>query len=92
LATGLVSGTEDLSTTAANTSGLAVSGTYALTSSGATDGSGTFNLTQTPPPPVFDGAFFIVSPTKAVMVTTTNADTNPVLTILGEQTDDFGVN
>jgi hypothetical protein len=92
LATGLVSGTEDLSTTAANTSGLAVSGTYALTPSGATDGSGTFNLTQTPPPPVFDGAFFIVSPTKAVMVTTTNADINPVLTILGEQTDDFGVN
>ncbi len=92
LATGVVSGTEDLSTTAANSSGLAVSGTYVLTSTGATDGSGTFNLTQTPPPPVFDGAFFIVSPTKVVMVTTTNADTNPVLTILGEQTDDFGVN
>ena len=92
LASGVVSGTEDLSTTAANSSGLAVLGTYALTSSGPTDGSGTFNLTQTPPPPVFNGAFFIVSPTKAVMITTTNGDTNPVLTILGEQTDDFGVN
>jgi hypothetical protein len=92
LTAGVISGTEDLSTTALNSSGLTVSGTYALTSTGATDGSGTFNLTQTPPPPVFDGAFFIVSPTKAVMVTTTNGDTNPVLTILGEQTDDFGVN
>jgi hypothetical protein len=27
-----------------------------------------------------------------VMVTTTSGDTNPVLTILGEQVDDFGVN
>ncbi|MGB9461448.1 MAG: hypothetical protein WCA94_11220, partial [Candidatus Acidiferrum sp.] len=92
LATGVVSGTEDLSTIAANSAGLSVSGTYALTTTGATDGSGTFNLTQAPPPPAFNGEFFIVSPTKAVMITTTNGDTNPVLTILGEQTDDFGVN
>ncbi len=92
LATGVVSGTEDLSTTAANSPGLSVSGTYALTTTGATDGSGTFNLTQTPPPPAFNSEFFIVSPTKAVMITTTNGDTNPVLTILGEQADDFGVN
>jgi hypothetical protein len=92
LATGVVSGTEDLSTTASNFSGLSVSGTFALTPTGATDGSGTFNLTQAPPPPAFNGEFFIVSPTKAVMITTTNGDTNPVLTILGEQTDDFGVN
>jgi hypothetical protein len=92
LATGVVSGTEDLSTTAANSAGLSVSGTYALTTTGATDGSGTFNLTQAPPPPAFNGEFFIVSPTKAVMITTTNGDVNPVLTILGEQADDFGVN
>jgi len=92
LASGVVSGTEDLSTTASNTSGLSVSGTFALTTTGATDGSGTFNLTQAPPPPAFNGEFFIVSPTKAVMITTTNGDTNPVLTILGEQADDFGVN
>jgi hypothetical protein len=90
--TGAVAGTEDLSTTASNSSGLAISGTYALTASGVTDGSGTFNLTQAPPPPAFNGEFFIVSPTKAVMITTTAGDTNPVLTILGEQTDDFGVN
>lgn len=89
---GTVAGTEDLSTTSANSPSLAVSGTYALTSTGQTDGSGTLNLTQTPPPPMFNGAFFIVSPTKAVMITTTPGDTNPVLTIIGDQTDDFGVN
>ena len=90
--TGTVAGTEDLSTTGANSPGLAVSGTYALTATGQTDGSGTLSLTQPPPPPAFNGAFFIVSPTKAVMITTTAGDTNPVLTILGDQADDFGVN
>ena len=90
--TGTVSGTEDLSTAGANSPNLAVSGTYALTSTGTTDGSGTVSLTLTPPPTAFNGAFFIVSPTKAVMITTTNGDTNPVLTIIGDQTDDFGVN
>ena len=90
--TGTVAGTEDLSTTSANSPGLAVSGPYALTLTGTTDGSGTLNLTQVPPPPAFNGTFFIVSPTKAVMITTTPGDTNPVLTILGDQTDDFGVN
>ncbi len=89
---GTVAGSEDLSTTGANTAGLAVSGTYALTASGTVDGSGTLSLTQAPPPPAFNGAFFIVSPTKAVMITTTAADTNPVLIILGQQADDFGVN
>ena len=90
--TGTVAGTEDLSTTGANSPGLAVSGTYALTATGQTDGSGTLSLTQAPPPPAFNGAFFIVSPTKAVMITTTAGDANPALTILGDQTDDFGVN
>ena len=90
--TGTLTGTEDLSTTSANSPGLTISGNFGLTSTGQTDGSGALNLTQTPPPPMFNGAFFIVSPTKAVMITTTNGDTNPVLTILGDQTDDFGVN
>lgn len=90
--TGTLTGTEDLSTTSANSPGLNVSGSYALTSTGQTDGSGSLNLTQTPPPPMFNGAFFIVSPTKAVMITTTAGDTNPVLTVLGDQSDDFGVN
>ncbi len=91
--TGTFTGVEDLSTAATNyPPGLAASGTYALTSTGTTDGSGTLNLTQAPPPPVFNGAFFIVSPTKAVMITTTPGDSNPVLTIFGDQADDFGVN
>jgi len=90
--TGTLTGTEDLSATGGNSPGLTVSGNYGLTGTGQTDGSGGLNLTQTPPPPMFNGAFFIVSPTKAVMITTTNGDTNPVLTILGDQTDDFGVN
>jgi large repetitive protein len=89
---GTVTGTEDLSTTGGNSLGLTISGTYGLTATGPTDGSGILSLTQAPPPPVFNGAFFIVSPTKAVMITTTAGDTNPVLVILGDQTDDFGVN
>jgi hypothetical protein len=88
---GTVAGTQDLSTTSANTAGLAVSGTYALTASGTVDGSGTLSLTQAPPPPAFNGGFFIVSPTKTVTITTTAADSNPVLIILGQQADDFGV-
>jgi large repetitive protein len=89
---GTVTGIEDLSTTASNTPGLGTTGTYALTASGPTDGSGTLSLTQAAPPPPFNGAFFIVSPTKAVMITTTNGDVNPVLVIYGDQADDFGIN
>jgi hypothetical protein len=89
---GTVAGVQDLSTTGANTPGLVISGTYALIASGPVDGGATLSLTQAPPPPAFNGGMFIVSPTKAVMITTTNADTNPVLIILGQQTDGFGVN
>jgi hypothetical protein len=85
--TGAVAGLQDLDVT--NGQGLTESGTYALTSSGSTDGSATMTLTQ---PSAFNGSFFIVSPTKAVMITTTSGDTNPVLIILGDQIDDFGVN
>jgi len=90
--TGNVAALENLSTTSGNSSALIAQGTYALTASGTTDGSGTMNFTQTPPPPAFTTSFFIVSPTKAVMVTTTSGDANPVLIIIGDQTDDFGVN
>lgn len=89
---GDVAGIEDLSTTSANSSALITQGTYALTASGTTDGSGTMSFTQTAPPPPFNASFFIVSPSKAVMVTTTSGDTNPVLIIIGDQIDDFGVN
>jgi len=85
----VVGGTQDTSTTLANTPNLTVTGTYALSGTGATDGSGTFTLTA---PATFTGDFFIVSPTKIAMISTTAADTNPVLIFIGQQTDDFGVN
>jgi len=75
-----INGVQDESTAAANTSAEAVTGTYVLSSTGATDGSGTVTLTS---PAAFTGAFYIVSPTKMVMITTTTGDANPVLVIVG---------
>jgi hypothetical protein len=76
-----VTGTQDESTTAANSSTETVTGTYALSPTGATDGSGTITLTS---PAAFTGAFYFVSPTKMVEITTTNGDANPVLIIIGD--------
>jgi hypothetical protein len=73
-------GVQDESTSAANTAAQAVAGTYVLSSTGATDGSGTVTLTS---PAALTGAFYIVSPTKMVMITTTTGDANPVLVIIG---------
>ena len=75
-----VTGTQDESTSSANTPSEAVTGTYALSATGGTDGSGTVTLTA---PAKFSGAFFILSPTQMVMITTTANDTNPVLLIIG---------
>jgi hypothetical protein len=75
----MVGGTQDQSTTSANTTS-ASTGTYVLTATGNTDGSGTMTLST---PTGFTGYFFIVSPTNAVMVTTTPGDVNPVLIIIG---------
>jgi len=75
-----VTGTQDESTSVANTSAETVTGTYVLSSTGATDGSGTVTLTS---PAAFTGAFYFVSPTKMVMITTTAGDANPVLVIIG---------
>ncbi|HXQ24772.1 MAG TPA: hypothetical protein VN822_00045 [Candidatus Acidoferrales bacterium] len=85
----VVGGKQDTSTTLANTPNQTVTGTYALSGTGPTDGSGTFTLTA---PAAFTGDFYIVSPTKIVMISTTVGDLNPVLIFLGQQTDDFGVN
>jgi large repetitive protein len=74
-----VIGTQDVSTTATNIPGQTVTGTYALTNTGATDGSGTMTFTA----PVFTGDFFIVTPSKIVMITTTPGDENPLLIIIG---------
>jgi hypothetical protein len=79
--TGTIAGTEDVSTSVANTSGTADSGTFALSATGTTDGSGTFTLTT---PGAFTASFFIVSPTNIVMVSTTNGDANPILLILSQ--------
>jgi hypothetical protein len=73
-------GVQDVSTSSANTAAEAVAGTYVLSSTGAQDGSGTVTLTS---PAAFTGAFYIVSPTEVVMITTTAGDTNPVLVIIG---------
>ena len=75
-----IAGVQDESTSSANTSAKTVTGTYVLSATGATDGSGTVTLTS---PRAFTGAFYIVSPTKMVMITTTAGDTNPVLVIIG---------
>ena len=75
-----ISGVQDESTSTANTSAETVTGTYVLSATGATDGSGTVTLTS---PRAFTGAFYIVSPTNTVMITTTAGDMNPVLVIIG---------
>jgi hypothetical protein len=76
-----VTGTQDESTSAANTSAETVTGTYALSSTGASDGSGTITLTS---PAAFTGAFYFVTSTKMVQITVTNGDANPVLIIIGD--------
>ena len=75
-----IAGVQDESTSSANTSAETVTGTYVLSGTGATDGSGTATLTS---PAASTRAFYIVSPTKVVMITTTAGDTNPVLVIVG---------
>jgi Putative Ig domain len=76
-----VNGIQDESTASANTAAEVVTGTYVLSSTGATDGSGTITLTS---PAAFNGAFYFVSPTKMVEITTTTGDGNPVLIIIGD--------
>jgi hypothetical protein len=80
--TGTIAATQDTSTSAVNTSAEAVTGTVTLSATGQTDGSGTFTLTL-PAPPVVTGQFYIVSPTKLVLISTTAGDQNPVLIFLG---------
>jgi Putative Ig domain len=78
--TSVVSGTEDQSTSAGNTLGENVMGSYSNID--PIVGSGTFTLTS---PATFTGAFLIVSPTKIIMITTTASplDVDPVLIVLG---------
>jgi Putative Ig domain len=80
---GTVAGTEDSS----GLLGQTVTGTY--NSFVAATGAGNVALTA---PATFTGSFFAVSPTKIAMISTTSGNTNPVVIILGDQTDDFGTN
>jgi hypothetical protein len=73
-----ITGTQDESTTAANTPGEAVLGTYSLFDTA--NGTGSLTLTS---PAAFSGAFVIVSPTKFVFLTTTAGDTNPIVIVAG---------
>ena len=73
-----VTGTQDTSTASANRSGQTVTGTY--TNIVPASGLGTLTLTL---PTAMTGSFYIVSPTKFVLISTTTGDSNPVLTVLG---------
>jgi len=73
-----IAGTQDESTTAANTPAEAVAGTFSLFDTA--NGTGSLTLTS---PAAFSGAFVIVSPTKFVFLTTTAGDTNPIVIVAG---------
>jgi hypothetical protein len=75
---GNITGTQDESTTSAHTPAETVAGTYNVLDS--TNGTGAIALTQ---PSTFAGLYVIVSPTKAVMITATTGDTNPITVVLG---------
>lgn len=75
-ASGEFAGSQDQSTTQANTAGQALSGTYTI--SNATAGTGTLTLAQ---PSAATGSFLIVSPNQMLTITTTTGDANPVLGI-----------
>lgn len=73
-----ITGTQDQSTTSTNTAAQTVSGTYTITSASA----GLGGVTLTAPAP-FTGAFYVVSPTQFVLLSTTSGDLDPVLIIAG---------
>jgi large repetitive protein len=81
--TGTIVATQDTSTSSANTPGQPVTGNVTLSATGTTDGSGTFTLTLPAPAPMVSGQFYIVAPTKLVLISTTAGDANPVLIFLG---------
>lgn len=74
----VVGGTQDT----AVASGQIVAGTYKLSSTGSTDGSGIITLTS---PAAFTGSFYIISPNELVVVSTTSGDSNPQLIIIGHE-------
>jgi hypothetical protein len=75
---GTVSGTQDSSTSTANTANQTVTGTYSSLT--PTTGAGLLTLTA---PTAFTGEFLVVSQSKIVILSTTAANTEPVLIYLG---------
>jgi hypothetical protein len=84
---GNINGLEDISTSGSNTSGATVTGTYSSLNSAL--GSGTIALTA---PVTLSGRFLIVSPTKFIVMTTTNGDTTPQIVFFGNCQDTCGEN
>jgi hypothetical protein len=80
---GTIAGTEDLS----NLLNQPITGTFS--SFNTTTGAGIVTLTA---PANFTGGFLAVSPTKIDMISATTGDVNPVVIVIGDQTDDFGTN
>jgi hypothetical protein len=78
--TGTIAATVDVSTSVANSSGQAITGTVNLSATGTTDGTGSLTLSS---PTGFTGQFIIVSPTKIAAISTTAGDANPILFYLG---------
>ena len=73
----VVTGTEDVRTIAGNNSAQTMKGSYGITDSML--GSGTVAFTE---PANLTGDFFAISPTKLVVVTTTQGDPNPVIIVV----------
>jgi hypothetical protein len=73
---GDIVGTQDQSTSTANTPGRSVSGGYVVLDTNAGFGSLAFSQ-----PAVATGYFLIVSPSQVLMITTTTGDANPVVLI-----------
>jgi hypothetical protein len=73
-----ISGTEDVSATSGNAPAQPVAGSYSITNS--TQGSGTITFST---PTTVTGNFLAVSPTKLLIVTTTQGDSVPVLVVIG---------
>lgn len=69
-----VTGAQDQSTVSANSPAQTITGTYSVINSAS--GLGTITLTA---PAALSGAFFSVTPSQFVLLTTTSSDTNPVL-------------
>jgi large repetitive protein len=77
-----ITGTQDESTTAANTPSEAVTGNYSVIDTADGTGSLTINSPLSSPA-AFSGFLVIVSPTKFVFVTTTTGDANPIVIVAG---------